>query len=567
MCYNIQKRVKIGDIRAHGFVKNELCAWNISSNNRKCTCVLVAHRVRPHIYEEYIVQGATATARDDRVRLFKLVIKVKIGRRKEKKARTTTTGKTTLCAHWKRFRMCVMRSDNCFRPVASCITITELARYVHKYSLIHVSIQLKNKQINLKFGGFINNLNQRRFDPSSQLSRAKPSGAPRVTHGANKSIEEQSRRGTVSHTFTIGLPETECLSLVKTRFTGPRRRNCRLLFIIFGSSRASTDRSQSRDLLLESCSRLAQCISISHSRRARIDLRNTPFATDFRGKERTRDVTHRTLSRPRCRKSSFRPRLVEKAKLVTSVKERLNIKATKLLMTVPSTACDCSTDRVCVLAILAAHQASPYLATTPPIRPVPFTSAADRRDPRRAAFCVAPATRWSTRAVPDLVFELVRVLQVQCCSDPESPRSVPVGVPSVRRAVSTTARSFVPFPLYLASRTLVGDEHPLVWRVVHRQSRPGRGEVDTGGVHGEATVTAGYEAHQSGHIVGAANFSRLLRGHTLLASPPELNIFFRTRCLVPSCECGSRFCRRWQVPSLLCRLHLVSVVLASGATL
>ncbi|CAB0041831.1 unnamed protein product, partial [Trichogramma brassicae] len=59
--------------------------------------------------------------------------------------------------------------------------------------------------------------------------------------------------------------------------------------------------------------------------------------------------------------------------------------------------------------------------------------------------------------------------------------------------------------------------------------------------------------------------SRLLRGHTLLASPPELDIFFRTRCLVPSCECGSRFfCRRWQVPNLLCRLHLVSVVLASA---
>uniref|UniRef100_A0ABD2WH52 Uncharacterized protein n=1 Tax=Trichogramma kaykai TaxID=54128 RepID=A0ABD2WH52_9HYME len=57
--------------------------------------------------------------------------------------------------------------------------------------------------------------------------------------------------------------------------------------------------------------------------------------------------------------------------------------------------------------------------------------------------------------------------------------------------------------------------------------------------------------------------SCLLRGHTLLASPPELDIFFRTRCLVPSCECGSRFCRRWQVPNLLCRLHLVSVVLAS----
>ncbi|CAB0042344.1 unnamed protein product [Trichogramma brassicae] len=61
--------------------------------------------------------------------------------------------------------------------------------------------------------------------------------------------------------------------------------------------------------------------------------------------------------------------------------------------------------------------------------------------------------------------------------------------------------------------------------------------------------------------------SRLLRGHTLLASPPELDIFYRNRCLVPSCECGSRFCRRWQVPNLLCRLHLVSVVLASGATL
>ncbi|CAB0039214.1 unnamed protein product, partial [Trichogramma brassicae] len=51
-------------------------------------------------------------------------------------------------------------------------------------------------------------------------------------------------------------------------------------------------------------------------------------------------------------------------------------------------------------------------------------------------------------------------------------------------------------------------------------------------------------------------YSRLLRGHTLLASPPELSI--RTRCLVPSCECGSRFCRRWQVPRLLCRLHLLS---------
>ncbi|CAB0044650.1 unnamed protein product [Trichogramma brassicae] len=72
------------------------------------------------------------------------------------------------------------------------------------------------------------------------------------------------------------------------------------------------------------------------------------------------------------------------------------------------------------------------------------------------------------------------------CRVAATPRSVPVA-----RSLSTTARSFVPFPLYLASRTLVDDEHPLVWRVVHRQSRPGRGEVDTGGVHGEATVTNG----------------------------------------------------------------------------
>ncbi|CAB0041052.1 unnamed protein product [Trichogramma brassicae] len=50
-----------------------------------------------------------------------------------------------------------------------------------------------------------------------------------------------------------------------------------------------------------------------------------------------------------------------------------------------------------------AQEPSPYQATTPPIRPVPFTSAANRRDPRRAAFCVTPATRWSTRVVSDLV--------------------------------------------------------------------------------------------------------------------------------------------------------------------
>ncbi|CAB0040555.1 unnamed protein product [Trichogramma brassicae] len=60
--------------------------------------------------------------------------------------------------------------------------------------------------------------------------------------------------------------------------------------------------------------------------------------------------------------------------------------------------------------------------------------------------------------------------------------------------------------------------------------------------------------------------SRLLRGHTLLASPPELDIFFRTRCLVPSCECGSRFCRRWQVPNLLCRLHLSTATIASSGS-
>ncbi|CAB0044450.1 unnamed protein product [Trichogramma brassicae] len=81
------------------------------------------------------------------------------------------------------------------------------------------------------------------------------------------------------------------------------------------------------------------------------------------------------------------------------------------------------------------------------------------------------------------------------------------------------------------------------------------------------SYTCVHKAKLSRRRSGKVFKSRLLRGHTLLASPLELDIFFRTRCLVPSCECGSRFCRRWQVPNLLCRLHLVSVVLASGATL
>ncbi|CAB0042372.1 unnamed protein product [Trichogramma brassicae] len=42
--------------------------------------------------------------------------------------------------------------------------------------------------------------------------------------------------------------------------------------------------------------------------------------------------------------------------------------------------------------------------------------------------------------------------------------------------------------------------------------------------------------------------SRLLCGHTLLASPPESG---RTRCLVPSCECGSRFCPNCSVGYIL----------------
>ncbi|CAB0037469.1 unnamed protein product [Trichogramma brassicae] len=56
-----------------------------------------------------------------------------------------------------------------------------------------------------------------------------------------------------------------------------------------------------------------------------------------------------------------------------------------------------------------------------------------------------------------------------------------------------------------------------------------------------------------GYVRKHDNQSRLLRGHTLLASPHELDIFFRTRCLVPSCECGSRF-RRYPV-SLRIRNH------------
>ncbi|CAB0038506.1 unnamed protein product [Trichogramma brassicae] len=182
-------------------------------------------------------------------------------------------------------------------------------------------------------------------------------------------------------------------------------------------------------------------------------------------------------------------------------------------------------NRVCVLAILTAHPALyvPSDDTADPACPVyvrgrqtgPEESSVlpDPGDevvypcglgPRArvsvsieliyySAFRAGPRTTTQLECPPSVIVSVRasarRVLQVQCCSDPESPRSVPVGVPSVRRAVSSTARSFEPFPLYLASRTLVGDEHPLVWRVVHRQSRPGRGEIDTGGVHGEATVT------------------------------------------------------------------------------
>ncbi|CAB0036630.1 unnamed protein product [Trichogramma brassicae] len=181
-------------------------------------------------------------------------------------------------------------------------------------------------------------------------------------------------------------------------------------------------------------------------------------------------------------------------------------------------------NRVCVLAILAAHQASPYLATTPLIRPVPFTPAANRRGPWRAADYVTPATRWSTRAVLDLAYEAlseylaVFLRYVQTLALQRSPRIPPYervcvsfgsecslagavlqrpGVSPLRtrrrplcEASRVHDREIFSCPVsYLASRTLVGDEHSLVWRVVHRQSRPGREGVDTGGVHGEATVT------------------------------------------------------------------------------
>ncbi|CAB0037954.1 unnamed protein product [Trichogramma brassicae] len=125
-------------------------------------------------------------------------------------------------------------------------------------------------------------------------------------------------------------------------------------------------------------------------------------------------------------------------------------------------------------------------------------------------FYATPATRWSTRAVLDLVCEAqseypavifptfradprpvmqlayapcesvsLRASALSVCSaaDQRSPRSLPVGVPSRRSAEFTSptiARSFVPLSLHLAGRTLVGDEHPLVWRVVYRQSRPGQ---------------------------------------------------------------------------------------------
>ncbi|CAB0031735.1 unnamed protein product [Trichogramma brassicae] len=97
-------------------------------------------------------------------------------------------------------------------------------------------------------------------------------------------------------------------------------------------------------------------------------------------------------------------------------------------------------------------------------------------------------------------------------------------------------------------------------------ARTGRASQIAQGPQSSSSSSSYIRARQSFKLYRRV-YSRLLRGHTLLASPPELDIFFRTRCLVPSCECGSRFCRRWQVPNLLCRLHLVSVVLASGATL
>ncbi|CAB0043857.1 unnamed protein product [Trichogramma brassicae] len=127
-------------------------------------------------------------------------------------------------------------------------------------------------------------------------------------------------------------------------------------------------------------------------------------------------------------------------------------------------------------------QPSTYQATTPPIRPAPFTSAADRRDPRRAAFCVAPATSGPP------------VRSRTSCASAVLQRSGVSPLRTRRRPLCEASRvhdrEIFSCPVsYLASRTLVGDEHPLVWRAVHRQSRPGRGEIDTGGVHGEATVT------------------------------------------------------------------------------
>ncbi|CAB0043964.1 unnamed protein product [Trichogramma brassicae] len=64
-------------------------------------------------------------------------------------------------------------------------------------------------------------------------------------------------------------------------------------------------------------------------------------------------------------------------------------------------------------------------------------------------------------------------------------------LPTRRRPLSEVSRAYDPsdreifraLPYHLASRTLVGDEHSLVWRVVHRQSRPGREEAVT------ATIT------------------------------------------------------------------------------
>ncbi|CAB0029888.1 unnamed protein product, partial [Trichogramma brassicae] len=97
---------------------------------------------------------------------------------------------------------------------------------------------------------------------------------------------------------------------------------------------------------------------------------------------------------------------------------------------------------------------SPYVPsddTAAQARPVYVPRPNRDETSRRAAFCVAPATRVVHPCGPG-PRGARRVLQVQCCRNPRVSPLVPVGVPSVRRASVHDREIFRCLPPLLASR-------------------------------------------------------------------------------------------------------------------